>query len=102
MVQDACGLYEIEVAPQHAQFENIGLAIFDIGQSQFLRLSLRIGKAAQAQIDCQHLRIAKAPRHLDRVLSCAAASNQDIDRADGPALEARKRKFPIQVGADAI
>ena len=70
---------EVEAAPERAEREDVGLAIFDVGAPERARLALGIGEAGEAQIDREHAGAGEPLRGLDRMLAGAAAGDQDVD-----------------------
>src|SRR5215510_2949599 len=100
-MKHAADLDHVEASPQRADFEDIGLRIFDIGETERARLADRVTKAGAAEIDREHARARKALRRLDRVLAGAAAGDANVEAAEREGgAERRRWKLTAQVPID--
>src|SRR4051794_24343073 len=78
MVQYAARLDHVELSLDRSDFEDICLGIVDIAHVQFAGLTFGVAQAGEAKIDGEHAGAAEALRALDRMVACAAASDENV------------------------
>jgi len=67
MVQHADRLDDVEAPIERSKPENIGLAVFDIGQAQGAGFPAGVSQAGAADVDRQDARFRKSQRAIDRM-----------------------------------
>src|SRR4051794_14994001 len=78
MVQYAGRLDHVELSRDRFDFEDVSLRIVDIAHVQFAGLTFGVAQAGEAEIDGKHARAAETLRALDRMVACAAASDENV------------------------
>src|SRR5215469_16515743 len=83
MMQHARTIDDVEIPTEACEFENIRLRKADHVEIQVSPLPLGISKACEAEIDGEDLCIGKPAGRVDRVASCTATSDQNVQRTAG-------------------
>ena len=79
MVQNAAACDEIEMTTERRKFEDVGLAVFNIVQTERVGAVFCIAEAGEAEIDCEYARARIAPGHHDGLLAGAATGDQHVE-----------------------
>lgn len=96
MVHHPARLDDIEPLRPAGKAENISLPVSNPVQAQFVRLAQRVGQACTAEVQGGHACVWKPPCSGDRVLSGAAAGNEDRRSAACRSHDAATRECALQ------
>jgi hypothetical protein len=76
MMEDAAAIDQVKSPLQPPKFEDVGLLVFNVGNSELLGHPGRIGEARPAQVDRKNLGIWLLSRVLDGKVTGAATGNE--------------------------
>ena len=103
MVQNAAACDEIEMPTERRKLEDVGLAVFDIVQTERVGAVFCIAEAGAAEIDCKYASARVAPGHHHGLLAGAATGDQHVQavRSSDRAIT-RVRKIDAESFIDGV
>ena len=82
VMQDARAFDHVEALLERPERQDVALPVFDVRDSEFGGLALRVGEACQAEVDREH-RAPVAQRRGDGVLARAASRHENARAGSG-------------------